>query len=152
VAESLERILRVRCPLDHAFAAFTQEVDLWWPRRHRRYEDSRLVLEAEVGGRFFERAASGEERELGEVIACDPPHRISYTWRPGAITGPTRVDVSFAEDGAETVVRVLHSEGDAALGDAWPERAALFAKGWDLVLPAYAVRAARGRDGAGLCT
>jgi uncharacterized protein YndB with AHSA1/START domain len=149
VAESLERVLRVHCSLEHAFAVFTQGVDLWWPRGHRRDEDSRLVLEPEVGGRFLERAASGEERELGRVLLCDPPHRISYTWHPGAVTGPTRVDVSFAEDGADTVVRVVHSEGDAAVGDAWPERAALFARGWDLVLPSYAARATRGRDGAG---
>jgi uncharacterized protein YndB with AHSA1/START domain len=96
-----------------------------------------LVLEAEVGGRFFERASSGEEAELGTVLVCEPPHRISYTWRPGAITEPTRVDIHFQRQGGETVVEVLHSEADSKLGDAWPERVALFTRGWTHVLAAF---------------
>jgi len=136
VAEPLRRTVRVRCELDHAFQVFTERVDLWWPEGHRRFADSRLVLEARVGGRFVELAATGEEAKLGEVLSCEPPHSISYTWYPGAISKPTRVDVRFATEGNETVVSVEHSEADSELGEAWRDRVVLFERGWHRVLEA----------------
>jgi uncharacterized protein YndB with AHSA1/START domain len=128
----------VRCPIDHAFRIFTSEVDLWWPPGHRRFKDSRLCLEAAEGGRFFERSPDGKEATLGEIVRCEPPHRISYTWYPGALREPTLVEVDFAEEGEETIVRVVHSEAESALGAAWPSRVALFTRGWELVLAAFA--------------
>jgi uncharacterized protein YndB with AHSA1/START domain len=130
--------VRLRCSVAHAFQTFTDRVDVWWPPGHRRYQGSRLVLEAQVGGRFYERAPTGEEMELGQVLACEPPHSISYSWRPGALAQPTRVDLRFEPEGAETVVHVLHSEGGSQLGPAWPERARLFERGWQHVLTALA--------------
>ena len=137
MAEPLERTLRVECPVDHAFVVFTEHVDSWWPRSHRRFDESRLILEPEVGGRFVEVAKDGREARLGEVLLYERPHRIRYTWFPGAINHPTQVDVSFTQDGAETVVRVVHSEGESALGEAWPERVQLFVRGWTHVLAAF---------------
>jgi hypothetical protein len=67
----------------------------------------------------------------------EPPHRLSYSWFPGAIAGPTRVDISFVDDGRETVVEIVHSEGASALGVAWPERVRLFERGWTHVLAAF---------------
>jgi hypothetical protein len=68
VVEPLRRSMRVRCPIEHAFLAFTDRIDQWWPPGHRRFEGSRLFLEAVAGGRFFERSPGGEEartRKLG---------------------------------------------------------------------------------------
>lgn len=138
MSEPLRRTVRVRCPLAHAFDVFTSRLDLWWPPKHRRFAASRLFLEAREGGRFFERSASGEEVRLGEVLRCEPPHRITYSWYPGAVQGPTEVDVRFTEDGEHTVVEVIHSEGQSALGEAWPQRVELFGRAWAHVLPAFA--------------
>jgi uncharacterized protein YndB with AHSA1/START domain len=146
--ESLRRCVRGRCSIAHAFEVFTARVDLWWPPGHRRFDDSRLVLEATPGGRFFERSKGGDEFKLGDVLDCDPPRRIRYTWYPGAIEAPTVVDVRFAEEGADTVVTVEHSEADA-LGDAWPERVKLFERAWQIVLPAFAAHAASTTDPEG---
>ena len=152
MSRNLQRIIHVRCPVSQAFAAFTEQIDLWWPRGHRRFAESRLQLEARVGGRFTERAAAGDEVRLGEVLVCEPPNHICYSWHPGAVDAPTRVDVRFIDEGDRTRVEVTHSEGTADMGDAWPGRAALFQRGWDLVLPSYADFAAggpdRGRNGA----
>jgi uncharacterized protein YndB with AHSA1/START domain len=101
------------------------------------------VLESGVGGRFVERSPSGEEAKLGEVLLWEPPQRLSYSWFPGAIDKPTRVDVSLAHSGAETLVEILHSEGDSSLGDAWPERVRLFERGWTSVLAAFEEQATR---------
>jgi uncharacterized protein YndB with AHSA1/START domain len=127
----------VRCPAAHAFDVFTSRLDLWWPPKHRRFSASRLCLEARVGGRFFERSESGEEATLGEVLRCEPPHRLTYTWYPGAVRGPTEVDVRFTDAGDATVVEVTHSEGPSQLGDAWPQRVELFGRAWAHVLPAF---------------
>lgn len=79
MAEPLCRTVRVRCPIAHAFRIFTARIDLWWPQGHRRFAGSRLHLETFPGGRFFERSAAGEEARLGDLLSCEPPHRISLT-------------------------------------------------------------------------
>ena len=137
VAEPLVREVRVRCSIEHAFDVFTQRIDLWWPPAHRRFEASRLYLEPTVGGRFVERSSTGEEFTLGAVLECDPPHRIAYSWYPGAIQEPTHVAIRFTEEGAETRVSVVHSEGQSALGEHWPQRVELFERGWRHVLAAF---------------
>jgi uncharacterized protein YndB with AHSA1/START domain len=135
--EPVRKVVRVECGVEHAFDVFTSRIDLWWPRSHRRFEDSVMLLEPAVGGRFAERTPAGEEVRMGEVVRCEPPHAISYTWYPGAIKDPTTVDVHFLDNGDHTVVEVTHSEGHSGLGDAWPQRARAFAKNWAAVLAAY---------------
>ncbi len=149
MSEPVVRKIRVRCPLGHAFDVFTARLDLWWPKSHRRFERSALHLEAALGGRFYERADSGEEVELGQVVRCEPPHRITYTWRPGAVKGPTEVDVRFAADGENTWVEVVHAEGQSDLGALWNERCSLFERAWDQVLPAFVEFAVRASGDAG---
>lgn len=136
----LERRIEVRCSVEHAFEVFTRRIDMWWPPSHKRFADSRLVLEAREGGRFYERAASGSESELGEVLSWEPPLRVRYSWWPGADDKPTEVEVMFRAEGDVTVVEVTHREGDAGLGDRWPERVKKFEKGWSAVLTAFRAR------------
>lgn len=135
--EPVKKSLLVECGVAHAFDVFTSRIDLWWPQSHRRFAGSMMRLEPAVGGRFTERTPAGEDVRLGEVIRCEPPHAISYTWYPGAIEKPTTVDVRFSEHGNHTIVEVVHSEGHSGLGEEWPQRAQVFAKNWSLVLPAY---------------
>ena len=97
-----------------------------------------MILEAAPGGRFLERSAAGEEAVLGEVVRFERPHRITYTWYPGARNEPTEVDVRFRVDGEHTAVEVVHSEGTSGLGDEWPSRARRFERAWGEVLPAFA--------------
>lgn len=133
----LECAVRVNCSIEHAFRVFTSKLDLWWPRGHRRFKQSDLKLEAKVGGRFFERSKTGEEAHLGDVIVCEPPKRITYTWYMGAINKPTEVDVRFIDKGDHTLVELTHAEGNSELGTLWEERVKLFDKGWKTVLPAF---------------
>ena len=100
-------------------------------------------LEARAGGRFLERTASGEEVKLGEVLACDPPNWIRYSWYPGSLGIPTQVEVRFTAEGGLTRVDVVHAEADSGLGEAWADRAVLFERGWGLILPAFAAYAER---------
>lgn len=136
----LIRELRLHCSVERAFEVFTSEIDAWWPPGHRRFEHSTLHLEARVGGRFFERAPAGDEVVLGEVLRCEPPRSIAYSWRPGALTEPTEVEVHFETHGDLTSVVIVHGEGRAALGDAWPSRVEIFDRSWREVLGAFVAR------------
>lgn len=134
----LTRELRLRCAPQRAFEAFTAEIDAWWPPGHRRFPASTIRFEARVGGRLLERSAAGEEAVLGEVRRWEPPRRLAYSWHPGALTAPTEVEVRFAAEGEGTLVTVVHAEGGAELGDAWPDRLAIFRRSWREVLWAFA--------------
>ncbi len=134
MTQTLQKTKRLACSVPDAFHAFTAKIDLWWPVGHRKFDDSRLVLEPQEGGRFLERAGDGQEAVFGEVLACDPPHSIRFTWHPGKLTLPTEVDIRFEETPGGTVVHVTHSEGAADLGAEWGSRAQLFDTGWTRVL------------------
>ncbi len=127
----------LNCPVEHAFDVFTTLVDMWWPPSHKRFENSNLHLETHVGGRFFERSKSGDEAVLGEVLTYRPPNSISYTWNPGKVSAPTMVKVTFAAQGNHTIVQVIHTEADSALGDQWSEKVALFERGWNAVFASF---------------
>jgi uncharacterized protein YndB with AHSA1/START domain len=135
---SITRSITVSCSVEHAFEIFTARIDAWWPPGHRRFDQSRLILEPHVGGAFVERTDDGREHRLGDVLEYAPPHRLRYTWYPGAGTGPTEVDISFTSVADATRVDVVHREAESGLGEEWPQRAELFTRGWGVVLPAFA--------------
>ena len=140
---TLEKRIEVACSIEHAFSTFTQKVDLWWPRGHRKFKDSRLSLESSVGGCLVERSRAGEEFRIGEVLVWEPPERLSYAWYPGSPQSPTRVDIYFRAASAErTLVEVVHQEGASGLGDTWTDRVVLFNRGWTAVLDALALSVA----------
>lgn len=137
MGDPLVHSVTLQCSAAHAFDVFTRHVDLWWPKGHRRFERSALRHDAAVGGQLIEQATTGEQFVLADVVAVEPPHRIELAWHPGKLTQPTRTLITFAEDGAHRVhVTVTHSEGEAGMGDAWPQKAALFSRGWTSVLTA----------------
>ena len=134
MSEPLRRRLVVRCDVERAFRVFTTQLDAWWPASHRRFGQSVLALEPRVGGRFVERSSEGEEWELGEVRAWEPPRRVLYTWVPGSRVGTTEVEVTFCAEAEGTLVEVTHREGTS---DSWGESRARFERSWDAVLATY---------------
>jgi len=134
MSQPVTHTIEVQCSVRHAFNVFTERLDLWWPPGHRKV-NGRLTMEARVGGQFYELDDSGERHALGRVTRWEPPHRVGYTWLPGADAMPTQVDVEFLPQGPATVVRVVHGEGGAALGSQWPVRAKKFDAAWRDLLP-----------------
>ena len=133
----LRHAVVVRCPIEHAFRVFTEQVDAWWPTSHRRLEGSRVALEAGVGGRLAERADDGSEHELGRVSSWDPPHSVALAWRLGAPPdAPTLVRISFTPAGEHTRVEVVHTEGPVPLPD-WSQTVRIFDKAWKHVLACF---------------
>lgn len=119
-----------------AWAAWTQQIDLWWPPSHRAFAQSVLRLESGVGGRLVEQADDGAERLLGQVVVWQPPHLLAYDFFPGGgPDAPTRVQVWFhPRPSGGTRVEILHLPGalDAAR---WSGGVARFQRAWDHLLP-----------------
>lgn len=135
MVELLVRTIELDCSPEHAFDVFTEMIDLWWPRGHRKHREGTLRLDPSPGGALIDRASDGVEWTMGEVTAIEPPHRLDLDWYPGSPAAPTAVEIRFARRDAGTVVTVTHRPL-LETRSIWPQRVELFTKGWETVLPA----------------
>ena len=113
-----------------AWDVFTRETDLWWRQGPRyRISGSRrgvLAFEPGAGGRLFETFGEPPDAQtftVGTVLVWEPPSRLELEWRNVNFKPheSTRVSVSFAPQGAGTLVTV-HHRGWAALPADHPAR------------------------------
>ncbi len=123
-----------------AFRLFTDGIGEWWPLKGTSFSyggerADKIFLEANVGGRFYERFADREEFDVGRVTACEPPTRIVFTWKDPSWKAPTEVEVRFSAEGNGTRVDLEHRGFEAAGVPA--EQAAGWADGWKMVLAPY---------------
>ena len=135
MAEILRREIALNCSPAHAFRVFTEQVDLWWPRSHRRDRGATLIFEPGEAGRLVERGATGEWT-MARITGFDPPARLSLDWFPGSPQAPTHVEVAFNGSETGTTVTIVHQPLTAGAAEIWPRRVAQFVVGWDTVLPA----------------
>jgi uncharacterized protein YndB with AHSA1/START domain len=100
---------------------------------------TRVCLEGQVGGRFYEQASDNAEYDWGAVEIWDPPRRLAFTWFLGSDPKlPTRVEVQFVPlEGGQTRVEVEH-RGPELIGELWWQRVKIFQGGWEAVLGSYA--------------
>ena len=131
--EILVRSIDLRCSVEHAFAVFTDQIDLWWPRGHRRNRDAALTLTDDA---LIEHAADGSVWIMAGITRKEPPHLLALDWFPGSAASPTSVEVRFAAEGEGTRITVTHRALTAETQAIWPERVSRFMAGWDAVLPA----------------
>jgi uncharacterized protein YndB with AHSA1/START domain len=113
-----------------AFAVFTEEIDLWWRRgpgyRIGGNSPGVMTFEPRAGGRLFEAYetdAGQRVREIGTVLAWEPPARLVFEWRNAnfAPSERTEVEVRFEPARRGTRVTVEH-RGWAALRPDHPAR------------------------------
>ena len=65
-------------------------------------------MESGAGGRFYARKADGSERPMGEVLAWEPPSRLTYSWFPGTSEAlPTEIDIFFSQEGGHLFFQYL---------------------------------------------
>ena len=143
----LERTIALRCSPAHAFRVFTEMMDLWWPRGHRRTPEATLILETATDGRLLERAPGGEEWVLGRLTAFEPPERLSFDWFPGSPAAPTSVEVAFRAAAGGSEIFIVHRALREGAVSAWPGAVARFERGWDTILPALAAFAGSRPEG-----
>lgn len=107
--------LRVAASPERAFAAFTDDIGLWWtPDRAFQITprgDGILSFVHGDGGRLITTLANGKVYKIGDVLAWDPPRRLAFTWRQATFAPDmrTEVEVLFEPVGEETRVTVTHT-------------------------------------------
>lgn len=106
---------------DTAFAAFTEELDLWWVRGPINYHAAGRALamrcEPGVGGRLLEVYEDGA-LELGRITVWEPGKRLAWQ----SSLDDVSIDVSFAPAGDGCLVRVqasIPAGGQDRGGTAW---------------------------------
>lgn len=107
--------IRVNADPARAFAIFTDGMKSWWPSRQSIGSSpiQDIVLEPQVGGRWFERGEDGTECQWGKVLAWEPPARLLLAWQvnnrwqydPELVS---EVEVRFTGDGAGAMVELEH--------------------------------------------
>jgi uncharacterized protein YndB with AHSA1/START domain len=139
VAEPLRLQLEVGCSVAHAFTVWTEGIDSWWPTDHTVSAEPglRVVLEGRVGGRVYERTATGVEHDWGEVTVWEPPSRLAYTWFLRADRADaTDVEITFAATAAGTRIDIEH-RGWERLGVRAADRRDRNRMGWTTLLPHF---------------
>lgn len=146
--------VRVRAPKDRAFRVFVEQMETWWPATHHITKEpfELIVVEPRLGGRWYERAASGAECQWGTVLGWDPPNCVRLSWHLGPghdspdwvadmdMAKASEVDVRFtAVDAGTTIVELIHSNLERH-GEGWRQLRALFdgPGAWQGILDAFA--------------
>jgi uncharacterized protein YndB with AHSA1/START domain/uncharacterized protein YciI len=131
----IRREVLVDADPDLAFTVFTERVSSWWPLAELSvYGEGASV--AFTDGAIVETGPDGSEALWGTVIEWSPPSTLAFTWHPGRpADNPSKVRVTFAEAGGQTLVRLEHS-GWEAYADPAAARAE-YSEGWPMVLDLY---------------
>lgn len=143
----------VRRSPEDAFRLFTAEIARWWPLATHHLSPVPPVacaVEPGVGGRIYETAADGSERDWGRVTAWQPPHRFAMAWTVNVAEHEVTevvVDFAAAAEGAE--IRLEHRGWERLGGGRGAERRAGYEAGWDQVFVGGYGRLA-GRVGASI--
>jgi uncharacterized protein YndB with AHSA1/START domain len=80
---SVRKVVRVQAPLEIAWRVFTEQIGTWWPLASYKIGKVKAVdavIEARVGGRWYERGEDGSTCDWGSVLAWEPPGRLVLSW------------------------------------------------------------------------
>jgi uncharacterized protein YndB with AHSA1/START domain len=139
MTEPLELEFAVACSPEHAFAVWAEKTSLWWPRGHSvsGHPEVTVVLQPWPGDRIYERTPDGVEHDWGEVLAWEPPRRLTYLQHVyGARDVATEVEITFTGRPGASTVSVVH-RGWERLGALGPDLRKRNRRGWDALVPQY---------------
>jgi len=111
VSKSITTSVEVARSPEAAFDVFTQEIDAWYVVDREALPDitrtAAIRFEPHVGGRLLDvhDLATGAGRQLGQITAWEPGHRLCFTDNEG-----TEVNVEFEPCGTGTRVTLTHSD------------------------------------------
>jgi len=127
----------VELPVEAAFEVFTRGFGDWWPKATHSVGEDRtrsVHFESRAGGRIYEVDDDGTRHQWGEVLECEPPRRLVFTWYPGRPEEKRQtVEVHFAADGNLTHVELVHHDWEVFLEKAEEMREG-YVMGWAHVL------------------
>jgi uncharacterized protein YndB with AHSA1/START domain len=136
---TVRKSVTVDCSPEHAFETFTERIYTWWPFESHSPADERpetAIFEPHVGGRVFDRVASGEEHEWATVLVWEPPRRFVVDWHVNPESPSTELEVRFVPENGKTRVELEH-RGWERYGARASETSASYNSGWDRVLEPF---------------
>jgi uncharacterized protein YndB with AHSA1/START domain len=145
----ITRTVQVKAPPARAFELFTAQMGRWWGKGIGKQPHVDVIVEARVGGRWFERDADGNETQWGKVLAWEPPSRLLLAWQ---ITSEWRYDPALLTEleltftlaaGGGTLVTLEHRNLERFGKDA-PRHVERIGGGWPMKLGAFAAYADTG--------
>jgi uncharacterized protein YndB with AHSA1/START domain len=100
--------VHIAAPPERVFQAMTDPTQLmqWWGQKGR-YQHTDCTMDVRIGGKWMSAGvgADGTPYKVeGEYLAVDPPHALTYTWKP-----------SFQEFNESTVAWELTPSGQGTL-------------------------------------
>lgn len=146
---TVRREIVVNAPKERAFQVFTERLGDFKPPEHNILGEPRVevVFERRVGGRIYDRGATGNECTWARVLAYEPPHRVVFSWDISPQwqieTNPdqtSEVEVRFVPESPDrTRVELEHRNLDRH-GPGWESlRDGVVSEGgWPLYLDRYA--------------
>ena len=141
--DPIMKTLAVPLNSDTAFALFTKEIDIWWPKATHSVTGTKakLVFPTHKGGEIIETGEDGVIAVWGKLIAYEPGAYLAFTWHPGKdAKEATVVTVSFTQTKDGTQCDLTHGGFDI-LGDTADAVSTSYLKGWDMVLGCFAMAA-----------
>ena len=116
---------------ERVFEVLTNEVSMWWGEPYlRNFKSESLILEARLGGKFYETWKNGG-MILGEVIEFNYPDKIVLRGSmgiEGMVIGV--VSIALEKDLKGTILKLEHS----IMGELPPHLKSGFDQGWDNLL------------------
>ena len=122
--------IAIAAPPADVFAGLTEEPGAWWGKPYTSDGATALVLEPEIGGRFYERWGQEGGALLAHVSKILPSRRLELTGRLhfGVVLGVADFVLEPAGDG--TVLRFTHR----AVGDIGDISTAMIGAAWQILL------------------
>ena len=91
-------------------------------------------VEAQLGGRLFERTEDGRELVWGHITTWDPPHRLAYTWQVSTTFDNAQlIELTFVDTVGGSTLTLRHS-GWEKLGEHAARAREGYEGGWEFVL------------------
>jgi uncharacterized protein YndB with AHSA1/START domain len=153
-AAVVRKSVRVHVPIERAFSVFVEQMETWWPAEHHIGANpfESIFVEPRTGGRWYERDAQGNECLWGQVLAWEPPHRVTFSWHLGPdwkfnpdLAKASDVAIRFQSDGPSATLIELEHSGIERHGEGYEQlRAMLDGPGaWVRTLEEFAKAADR---------
>lgn len=138
--DPINKSLEVPLTPAEAFALFTDNLDIWWPKGTHSVTGAKakLTFPTHKDGEIIEESEDGEVAVWGKLIAYDPGKYLAFSWHPGRTAKEaTIVIVTFTQTTEGTRCDLTHGGFDI-LGDTADAVSTSYLHGWDMVLGCYA--------------
>jgi len=120
IGRTLEKELFIKASPQRVFQALTTQEDL------ERWFLVKAEIDLRLGGAIRFEWGPGMV-EVGKILVCEPPHRLSYSWEATG-PGPTTITFELTRENAGTRLHLIHT--GIGEGEDWDTYSTAVDSGW----------------------